>query len=192
MSHSQMWMKSQSARDRTTEFQNIVERVKKPHDGASSSGSLSSARALILQKSEFAKSASEIGLGIHKTSVKLQRLAQLAKRSSMFDDPTQEINEITGIVKQDIQLLHSSIAELQNLSMRNSRQNGGVQEQHHSATVVDNLRTRLKDTTKEFQNVLTARSENLKDQNQRRQIFTSIAENGHTFLTQMTSHFCRL
>lgn len=137
---------------------------------------LPSTRAVIQQKSEFAKKASEIGLGIHKTSAKLQKLAQLAKRTSMFDDPTQEINEITGIVKQDIQMLHNSIADLQKIS--NVRQNGGVQEQRHSSTVVDNLRTRLKDTTKEFQEVLTVRSENLKDQNQRRQIFSTLPENG--------------
>lgn len=139
---------------------------------------LPSTRAVIQQKSEFAKKASEIGLGIHKTSAKLQKLAQLAKRTSMFDDPTQEINEITGIVKQDIQMLHNSIADLQKLSLTNVRQNGGVQEQRHSSTVVDNLRTRLKDTTKEFQEVLTVRSETLKDQNQRRQIFSSLPENG--------------
>lgn len=99
----------------------------------------------------------------------------------MFDDPAQEINEITGIVKQDIQILHKSIAELQEISTKGSKINGGVQEQRHSATVVDNLRNRLKDTTKEFKDVLTIRSENLKDQNQRRQIFSSVPENGEIF-----------
>lgn len=140
---------------------------------------LPSTRAAIQLKSEFSKKASEIGLGIQKTSAKLQKLAQLAKRTSMFDDPAQEINEITGIVKQDIQMLHKSIADLQQISKTGSRLNGGVQEQRHSATVVDNLRNRLKDTTKEFKDVLTIRSENLKDQNQRRQIFSSVPENGH-------------
>jgi syntaxin 5 len=48
------------------------------------------------QHSEFAKRASRIGLGIHSTSQKLAKLAQLAKRTSMFDDPAAEINELTG------------------------------------------------------------------------------------------------
>ena len=48
------------------------------------------------QHSEFAKRASRIGLGIHSTSQKLSKLAQLAKRTSMFDDPAAEINELTG------------------------------------------------------------------------------------------------
>lgn len=56
------------------------------------------------QKSEFAKKAADIGLGIHKTSAKLQKLAQLARRTSMFDDPAQEIAELTGVIKQDIQV----------------------------------------------------------------------------------------
>jgi syntaxin 5 len=32
--------------------------------------------------------------------LKLQKLAQLAKRSSMFDDPAQEVDELTGLIKQ--------------------------------------------------------------------------------------------
>lgn len=39
-------------------------------------------------------------MGIHNTSIKLQKLSQLAKKTSMFDDPTDEINELTGIIKQ--------------------------------------------------------------------------------------------
>ena len=68
------------------------------------------------QQSEFAKKASAIGLSISKTSAKLQKLAQLAKRTSMFDDPSSEIDELTGILKQDIQGLNAAIAELQRVS----------------------------------------------------------------------------
>jgi syntaxin 5 len=59
--------------------------------------------------SEFAKRASQIGLGIHHTSIKVQKLAQLAKRTSMFDDPADEIQQLTGIVKQDIQQLNNQV-----------------------------------------------------------------------------------
>lgn len=48
------------------------------------------------QHSEFARRAARIGLGIHGTSQKLNKLAQLAKRTSMFDDPAAEINDLTG------------------------------------------------------------------------------------------------
>jgi hypothetical protein len=55
-------------------------------------------------QSEFARRAANIGLGIHSTSQKLQKLAQLARRTSMFDDPAEEINELSTVVKQDIQV----------------------------------------------------------------------------------------
>lgn len=42
-------------------------------------------------KSEFSRKAARIGLGIHSTSTKLAKLAKLAKRTSMFDDPAAEI-----------------------------------------------------------------------------------------------------
>lgn len=127
-------------------------------------------------------------MGIHKTSLQLQKLAQLAKRTSMFDDPIDEINEITGIIRkvdsvmgfgvfgrffQDIQSLNGAITDLQSLT-----QSTASQGRHHSHTVVDNLRHRLKETTKEFKDVLTLRSEHLKVQNERRQIFSSVPENG--------------
>lgn len=70
---------------------------------------LPSAKHALQQKSEFAKAASGIGMGIHKTSAKLQKLAQLAKQTSMFDDPAQEISELTGIIKQDIQVSDENV-----------------------------------------------------------------------------------
>jgi hypothetical protein len=76
-------------------------------------GAVHPAKAAVQQQSEFAKKASQIGLAIHKTSLKLQKLAQLAKRTSMFDDPSAEIDELTGIIKHDIQGLNDSIADLQ-------------------------------------------------------------------------------
>ena len=127
------------------------------------------------QQSEFAKKASQIGLSIHKTSVKLQKLAQLAKRSSMFDDPTAEIDELTGIIKQDIQGLNTAIGELQQIS---AKRGDNKQSSDHSHTVVDNLRTRLKDATQEFKDVLTVRTENLKVQKERKQQYSMQADAG--------------
>ena len=49
------------------------------------------------QKSEFAQKAARIGHGVHATSAKLAKLAQLAKSTSMFNDPAQEIAELTTV-----------------------------------------------------------------------------------------------
>lgn len=169
-----------SMRDRTAEFLAIAERFQR-QQAASSAGSSSSAPSTsevrtttVQQHSEFTKKAAEIGHSIHKTSLKLQRLAQLAKRTSMFDDPSREVDELTGIIKQDIQGLNASIAELQSLSRSGKGAAGdSKQSQDHSHTVVDNLRTRLKDATQEFKDVLTSRTESLKAHKERRQLFSA-------------------
>lgn len=63
----------------------------------------------------------------------------------------REIDELTGIIKHDIQALNDGIAQLQQLSAR--RPDGNKQSAEHSHTVVDSLRTRLKDATAEFKEV---------------------------------------
>lgn len=89
----------------------------------------------------------------------------------MFDDPAQEINELTMVLKQDIQGLNIQIADLQN--MHGAALDGNKQSANHTHTVVDNLRLRLKDTTKEFQEALTIRNDNLKSQTDRRNLFSA-------------------
>ncbi|RAL38030.1 unnamed protein product [Cuscuta campestris] len=169
---------SASVRDRTHEFQSISERLKKSytsaHDAASSSASSSRSdqRSMVAIQSEFNRRASKIGLGIHQTSQKLSKLAKLAKRTSVFDDPTTEIQELTAVIKQDITALNSAVVDLQLVS--NSRnESGNSDTTTHSVTVVDDLKNRLMSATKEFKDVLTMRTENLKVHENRRQLYTS-------------------
>ncbi|CAH9127299.1 unnamed protein product [Cuscuta epithymum] len=169
-----------SVRDRTLEFQSTAERLKKSissvHNAASSSAisSRSDQRSLVSNQSEFNKRASKIGLGIHNTSQKLSKLAKLAKRTSVFDDPTTEIQELTAVIKQDITALNSAVVDLQLIS--NSRSEiGNSDTTTHSTTVVDDLKNRLMSATKEFKDVLTMRTENLKVHENRRQLFSSTA-----------------
>ncbi len=126
-------------------------------------------------QSEFASHAARIGQGIHKTSQKLLKLSQLAKRTSKFDDPAEEINELSGLIKKDIQALNMAIADLQNRTA--SSREASAQSINHSHTVVVSLQSRLKDTTQEFKEVLTLRQENLRQNQGRRQLFSQ-SENG--------------
>lgn len=128
----------------------------------------------IQQQSEFAKRAAHVGQGIHATSQNLLKLAQLAKRTGKFDDPAVEIATLSGAIKEDIQALNVALVDLQNLSAASRSAN--KQSSSHSHTVVDNLRLRLKDTTKEFQNVLQVRKENLEKNKARQQQFSSAPE----------------
>ncbi|KAG6497300.1 syntaxin-32-like [Zingiber officinale] len=181
-----------SYRDRTQEFLKVVENCKKSSstvDGPSSSTApyLEGPKSAASIQSEFSRRASQIGLGIHQTSQKLSKLAKLAKRTSVFDDPTIEIQELTSVIKKDITALNSAVVDLQLLcSLQNESGNLSRDTTNHSTTVVDNLKNRLMSTTKEFKEVLTMRTENLKVHESRRQLFSSSAskEAANPFLRQ--------
>ncbi|KAK1259454.1 Syntaxin-32 [Acorus gramineus] len=174
-----------SYRDRTQEFLTVVERLKKSFSSESSapSGSTASAgpsaagisgsRSVASIQSEFNKRASRIGLGIHQTSQKLAKLAKLAKRPSVFDNSTVEIQELTAVIKQDITALNSAVVDLQLLcNTQNESGNISKDTTNHATTVVDNLKNRLMSATKEFKEVLTMRTENMKVHENRRQLFS--------------------
>lgn len=191
-----------SFRDRTHEFHTVAERLKKsvssgsgPNGATTSAPSSSSAsssrsddpRSAVAIQSEFNRRASKIGYGIHQTSQKLSKLAKLAKRTSVFDDPTMEIQELTSVIKQDITALNSAVVDLQLISnSRNESGNVSTDTTSHSTTVVDDLKTRLMSTTKEFKDVLTMRTENLKVHENRRQLFSANAskDSANPFIRQ--------
>lgn len=184
-----MSMKSaqSSYRDRTQEFLNVAERLKKSFSSAAPNAVTSSGAkpdgtrsSLAIQK-EFKDRASRIGYGIHQTSQKLAKLAKLAKRTSVFDDPTMEIQELTAVVKQDITALNAAVVDLQLLcNSQNESGNISSDTTFHSTTVVDDLKNRLMSATKEFKDVLTMRTENLKVHENRRQLFSSTASKEST------------
>ncbi|XP_017697839.1 syntaxin-32-like isoform X2 [Phoenix dactylifera] len=105
----------------------------------------------------------------------------VAKRTSVFDDPTVEIHELTALIKQDINALNSAVIDLQ-LICNSQNESGNISSDttNHSTTVVDNLKNRLMSTTKEFKEVLTMRTENLKVHENRRQLFSSSASKDST------------
>ncbi|XWS26903.1 hypothetical protein CRYUN_Cryun26dG0070000 [Craigia yunnanensis] len=180
-----------SYRDRTQEFFSVAERLKKSvssandaalsNSGSSVSAKLEDRRSAVAVQSEFNKRASKIGFSIHQTSQKLAKLAKLAKRTSVFDDPTAEIQELTSVIKQDITALNSAVVDLQLLcNSQNESGNISSDTTTHSTTVVDNLKNRLMSTTKEFKEVLTMRTENMKVHENRRQLFSSTASKDST------------
>ncbi|CAL8467072.1 g6608 [Coccomyxa elongata] len=177
-----------SCRDRTADFLAAVERHRNSQGASTSAGALENggsghpgtSSSTIQQQSEFAKRAAHVGQGIHNTAQNLKKLAQLAKRTGKFDDPAVEIANLSRVIKEDIQALNVALVDLQNLSAASRATN--KQSSSHSHTVVDNLRLRLKDTTKEFQNVLQVRKENLEKNKARQQQFSS-APDRSTFST---------
>lgn len=180
-----------SYRDRTSEFQSLTERLRKiqtPGSSSDSNGVGNSAKisqSATLVPSDFNKRASRIGLGIHEASQKIARLAKMAKKTSMFDDPAKEIEELTAVIKQDITALNAAFSDLQ--ALQNSQvgdSNISKDSAIHFTTIVDDLNNRLKGITKELKDVLVTRSENLKAHENRKQLFSSNASRGNPFAQQ--------
>jgi len=123
------------------------------------------------RRSEFAKRAAEIGRGISGTMAKLEKLAQLAKRKTLFDDRPVEINELTFIIKQDLSSLNQQISSLQTLSRA---QHPKVdQEGEHNKNVVFMLQGKLTDVSANFKGVLEVRTKNIQASRSRTENFVS-------------------
>lgn len=80
----------------------------------------------------------------------------MAKKGGLFDNPTVEIEELTFIIKQDIQNLNKQISLLKEFSSKGSSNKQG---ETHSKTVINYLNFKLADTTKGFKDILQVRTE---------------------------------
>ncbi|KAL8965045.1 MAG: hypothetical protein Q9183_004061 [Haloplaca sp. 2 TL-2023] len=128
-------------------------------------------------RSEFARKAAEIGRGITGTMEKLERLAQLAKRKTLFDDRPNEINELTFVIKQDLAGLNAHISSLQSLSKSpqsgSTRGSATEQEGEHNKNVVVLLQGKLADVGVNFKEVLEVRTKNIQASRARTENFVS-------------------
>ncbi|XP_072616359.1 syntaxin-5 isoform X2 [Vulpes vulpes] len=125
----------------------------------------------VRQRSEFTLMAKRIGKDLSNTFAKLEKLTILAKRKSLFDDKAVEIEELTYIIKQDINSLNKQIAQLQDF-VRAKGSQSGRHLQTHSNTIVVSLQSKLASMSNDFKSVLEVRTENLKQQRNRREQFS--------------------
>ncbi len=180
-----------SIQDRTPEFRSILAQAQKRI--ASTSKTTAAHRQSLLttsqkatangptsdrrQRSEFARRAAEIGRGISGTMGKLERLAQLAKRKTLFDDRPVEIAELTYVIKQDLAGLNGQISGLQTLSRANNSKGktlgAGDQEGEHNKNVVVLLQGKLADVSVNFKEVLEVRTKNIQASRSRTENFVS-------------------
>lgn len=132
------------------------------------------------QRSEFARNAAQIGRGISATMGKLQRLGELAKRKTLFDDRPVEIAELTFVIKQDLAGLNQQIGSLQQLTKGQQGSSGGgagrkpgAQEEEHNKNVVVLLQGKLADVSVNFKEVLEVRTKNIQASRSRQDNFVS-------------------
>ncbi|KAI0734645.1 t-SNARE [Fomitopsis betulina] len=167
--------------DRTNEFRACVESIRNrssfPQRGAEAKQRLLPNGKGPESKSEFTRMASNIAKEISSTTIKLGKLAQLAKRKTLFDDRPVEISELTYIIKQDIANINKEIAALQSYVKQRNVQNGkspeGKQLEEHNHNVVMLLQSKLADTSMTFKDVLEIRTQNMKESKDRTEQFMS-------------------
>lgn len=113
---------------------------------------------------------------------KLQRLGELARRKTLFDDRPVEIAELTFVIKQDLAGLNQSIGQLQQLSKVQHASGGsssagggktGAQEEEHNKNVVVLLQGKLADVSVNFKEVLEVRTKNIQASRSRQDNFVS-------------------
>jgi syntaxin 5 len=178
---------SHSIQDRTPEFRAILKeashRLKSaPNSQRASLLAASQKRdaspSAIAKRSEFARKAAEIGRGINGAMAKLERLAQLARKKSLFDDRPVEINELTFVIKQDLTGLDKGIKELQALSPTplpsvKTGKDAAAQESEHNKNVVFMLRAKLSTVGASFKETLETRTKNVQASKSRTENFLS-------------------
>lgn len=189
-----------SIQDRTAEFKSVLTQVQK-RQAQSKVGA--QRRSLLTEqqqadadgepmgrqrRSDFARNAAEIGRGIAGTMAKLEKLAQLAKRKTLFDDRPVEINELTFIIKQDLSALNQKISKLSTLTRQQHPKAGGDQLGEHNKNVVLLLQGKLSDVSVNFKEVLEVRTKNIQASRSRTENFiSSVAQHAQAPIQQSAS-----
>ncbi|KAF8140446.1 t-SNARE [Boletus edulis] len=166
--------------DRTNEFRTCVDSIRTrsalPQRTAEAKQRLLQSHVKGTSRTEFSRMASSIGKDISSTTIKLGKLAHLAKRKTLFDDRPVEISELTYIIKQDIANINRQIAALQSFLKQHNAQSGsrsseGKQIDEHNHNIVMMLQNKLANTSISFKDVLEVRTQNMKESKDRTEQF---------------------
>ncbi|KAI6207196.1 T-SNARE coiled-coil-like proteiny domain-containing protein [Aphelenchoides fujianensis] len=166
--------------DRTAEFRTVAKSFQMKLQAQNGRVNNTDGRNKLIQSSiQFNQLAKRIGRDLSITCAKMEKLAELAKKKSLFDDRTVEIDELSNIIKKVRPLassrltskgLNSQIANLQQVIK--SRQVNAEQGTHHSKLVVVGLQAKLVSLGNEFKCVQEKRTETLKEKSRRREQFS--------------------
>jgi len=155
-----------TVKDRTNEFRGVLSKF--------SAATPAPAAAPVSKRpttahAEFSRRAQAVARDLSHTTAKLDRLSQLARRKTLFDDRPVEISELTYIIKHDIAGLNRQLAELQQYSSNRSAKLNRADE--HRGNVVTMLQSTLASTTTNFQEILEVRTQNMKASKDRSEQF---------------------
>jgi syntaxin 5 len=181
-----------SIQDRTDEFRSILAQAQRRQAQAKTGAqrqSLLTAQEKAQanpspqrQRSEFARNAAEVARGVAGTMQKLERLSQLARRKTLFDDRPVEFDELTFVIKQDMTALSGQVQNLQhmNAKLHPKVKSGADQEGEHNSNVVLLLKDKLQNVGTNFKDVLEVRTKNMQASRSRTEQFLSTAQSSST------------
>eukprot|EP00929_Paragymnodinium_shiwhaense_P058343 TRINITY_DN29205_c0_g1_i1.p1 TRINITY_DN29205_c0_g1~~TRINITY_DN29205_c0_g1_i1.p1 ORF type:complete len:283 (+),score=70.67 TRINITY_DN29205_c0_g1_i1:82-930(+) len=154
--------------DRTEEFRHIIQQL-------AATGAVPGFTGLDESKGSQAQSeinvwSAQIGTEIHQASLKVQELRKMARAKGIFNDKTQEIQELTYNVKDEIKMLDQKIEAL---SAKAKGSGPSRSYQAHASNMVETLKTRLLEVTKDFKDALEDRTKTLEVQDKRRQMYSA-------------------
>jgi syntaxin 5 len=119
---------------------------------------------VVKQRISINNRASAIGRKTMATAAKLKELTELAKCIAPFGDPTEKIEQLTATITIEINNIKQEIEDLERFVGRTT---GNKQSSDHSATVIHTLNSNLFTTTKDLNEALQLRTQNLKAQQDR-------------------------
>ena len=141
--------------NRTREFFQIIETY-----------NLNNQPLLQIQESQFSKASKMISNQLR--GMNLLELHNLSMNKSLFIDKTTEINDLIAKLRQEMTLIKQNIQKLQQ-HLQQLKLN--KQQLEHCNLVVMLLNTKLGDKSSEFTRILKIRSENLKEQQSRKELY---------------------
>jgi len=100
-------------RDRTNEFRTIAKSCQLKFQANGHVRNSEDRDRMFRSSIQFNQLARRIGRDLSLTCAKMERLTELAKKRSLFDDRAEEVQELTFTIKQDITGLNRQIAGLQ-------------------------------------------------------------------------------
>ena len=106
---------------------------------------------------------------IHNTSAAIEKLTKLVRRQGLFDDPTDDINNLIFCIKEDLGSLNGKCDAAQSYVEEQKRAHGDQnQAASYSVNVVGQLRSDLMNKTKDFKSILEVRSSKMKNNQDRK------------------------
>ena len=132
-------------------------------------------------KTAFGQSALRLGRALHATESRTIRLAKLACKSSLFDDPAAEIGEISAAVRQELALTASGLEALGRSARPGRQQFAG-----HSDAVVAWLQVRQKAVIEAFQAALKQREATISAKESRAARLSGVSGVASPFATPTT------